>query len=297
LEKVEDLADSIFVAVKGYVDKFAAVLAKRVDEMDSRIAVIPAGKDGAPGRDGEKGLDGAVGEKGEPGVFSEPGAVGDKGEPGQDGLSGKDGAPGMAGIDGVHGKDGEPGINGRDGREGRDGSPGRDALELDILSAIDPVKAYSRGTWARHAGGLVRAARNTDPVVDGAIAIAGWDVMVDGVASVSAEWTGDRELVVRTITTGGKVMEQKSIVPVLIYRNVYKSGSEYQRGDTVTWDGSTWHCERTTKGEPGNGADWKLMVKRGSPGKDGVSVKGETGSAGRDGKDLTQMDLNGNKYR
>lgn len=55
--------------------------------------------------------------------------------------------------------------------------------------------------------------------------------------------------------------------PVAIYRGVYRDSEQYQHGDTVTWGGSLWHCERATTEKPGT-ADWVLAVKKGRDGKD-----------------------------
>lgn len=104
-----------------------------------------------------------------------------------------------------------------------------------------------------------------------------------------------RTLILRLIH-GETVVEKSVKWPVQIYRGVYKSGAEYAHGDTATWDGSSWHCERDTKAEPGNGPDWKLMVKRGAPGKDGIGKPGEPGLPGRPGKDLTHITPDGSKY-
>ncbi|WP_368517476.1 hypothetical protein [Rhizobium sp.] len=62
-------------------------------------------------------------------------------------------------------------------------------------------------------------------------------------------------------------------IPAMIYRGVYRE-AEYQRGDTVTWGGSLWHCDADgTKEKPGDGSkNWTLAAKRGRDGKDGVML-------------------------
>lgn len=70
----------------------------------------------------------------------------------------------------------------------------------------------------------------------------------------------------------GKEMDYKVELgfPVMLYRGVYKEGV-YERGDTVTWAGSLWHCDavKTTE-KPGDGSkDWTLCAKKGRDGKDG----------------------------
>lgn len=56
--------------------------------------------------------------------------------------------------------------------------------------------------------------------------------------------------------------------PVPLYRDVFKDGEEYERGDMVTYGGSLWHCNEATKSKPGADPAWTLAVKRGRDGKD-----------------------------
>lgn len=59
-------------------------------------------------------------------------------------------------------------------------------------------------------------------------------------------------------------------VPAMIYRGVFKEGEQYEKGDTVTWGGSIWHCDQGTTEKPDASKAWRLAVKRGRDGKDGV---------------------------
>lgn len=58
--------------------------------------------------------------------------------------------------------------------------------------------------------------------------------------------------------------------PAMIYRGVYREGS-YEKGDTVTWGGSLWHCDaEKTEEKPGDGSKaWTLCAKKGRDGRDG----------------------------
>ncbi len=59
--------------------------------------------------------------------------------------------------------------------------------------------------------------------------------------------------------------------PVMLYRGVHKSEAPYERGDTVTFGGSLWHCDKATTSKPGDGSgDWTLCAKKGRDGKDGI---------------------------
>lgn len=71
----------------------------------------------------------------------------------------------------------------------------------------------------------------------------------------------------------GKEMDYKIELgfPVMLYRGVFKDGQPYERGDTVTWAGSLWHCDaEKTSQKPGDGSsDWTLCAKKGRDGKNG----------------------------
>ncbi len=296
------VTDEISRACCEEIDLRIAALPKPKDGIDGRDGADGInGKDGVPGErgpQGERGTDGTRGERGpvgEPGKNGEPGERGERGLPGESivGERGADGAPGTNGIDGKdgahgerglpgergliglpggRGEDGKDGRDGRDGTAGRDGEPGRDALELDILPSVDLTKSYPRGTFASYAGGMIRSIRRTDPVTTG-LAEAGWAVIVDGLCDPDVQQLEDlRTIAVTMRLTSGALVTRQFTMPMLIYRGVFKEGDEYTRGDAVTWAGSTWHCQaESTKAKPGEGsADWKLMVKRGAAGKDGV---------------------------
>lgn len=56
----------------------------------------------------------------------------------------------------------------------------------------------------------------------------------------------------------------------LSFEGVYQEGQSYDKGNLVTWGGSSWHCNAATTAKPGDGSkDWTLMVKRGRDGRDG----------------------------
>lgn len=303
MRDVKALADSMFVAVKGYIGTALAPVVARMGELEKALAAIPTvmdGKDGAPGidgKDGANGKDGENGERGETGAKGDPGEQGPIGPPGPAGPRGEDGHHGKDGSNGLDGKSGADGKDGRDGRDGKDGANGRDALEIDVLSAIDETRSYPRGTFASHRGGIVRAVRNTDPLT-GDLVSAGWSVIVEGLAGFDVVQGEDkRSFTVRREFTSGSVKESVFSMPAMIYRQVYVPGKDYVVGDTVTWDGSLWVCENPTKGQPKLSPDWRLCAKRGSDGKAGKDGKnGERGADGPRGRDLTQLGLDGKKW-
>lgn len=165
--------------------------------------------------------------------------------------------------------------DGKDGKDGRDAiaKDGRDALQIDILPAIDESKAYPRGTFAKYHGGTIRAFRDTSVLSDD-LEKAGWEVILDGVADITMEQTGERAFFLRTTLTSGKTVQKDFASPVQIYRGVYKRGQEYHRGDTVTWSGSQWHCDKeSTTSQPDVGDDWTLAVREGRAGRSGPDRK------------------------
>lgn len=174
---------------------------------------------------------------------------------------------------------------------------GRDALEIDILPAIPP-KSVLRGTFVQHKGGLWRAKRETG---GGLTWVADeWDLIINGLRNVSVvQLENQRSFGIEIELANGLKETSVISVPVLIYREIFRDGTEYEKGDVVTFGGCAWHCNTDkTKAKPGNGsADWKLMVKEGRAGKDGVNGKdGARGPDGPRGKDLTQYGSDGLKH-
>jgi hypothetical protein len=185
-----------------------------------------------------------------------------------------------------------------------DGEPGRDAVHIEILPAIDGEKAYPRGTYARHAGGLWRSFETT-------AGMKGWECIVEGVAEISVTLQG-RSLFLGVTKSAGTTERHPLTLPVMVYRGVWKEG-EYQTGDTVTWNGSLWHCDVATDQKPGDGAAWTMAAKGGAQGASAytlalrsgfkgtegdwlASLKGPKGEPGPGGRDLTQLGFDGSKH-
>jgi hypothetical protein len=119
----------------------------------------------------------------------------------------------------------------------------------------------------------VRALRNTDALgADGDLALAGWSVCLNGIATEAEEVLEEGRLLRRTTvyTNGAKrIVELRNAS--LIYRNIWREGT-YAQGDVVTWGGSAWHSQESgNTDKPGGGSPkWRLMVKEGARGKDGA---------------------------
>lgn len=209
-------------------------------------------------KDGKDGVDGKDGRDGVDGKDGEPGKDGAPGKDGRDGIDGKDGA------NGLDGKDGVPGANGKDGEKGLDGRDGRDGL-----SGV--------------------------PGKDGAPGLDGKDGF--GLEDFDVALAEDGRTFVFRFVRGEVAVERQVKTAIPLHKGIWRE-AEYERGDMVTRDGSTWHCEATTTETPGNGAtNWRLVVKRGNHGRDGKDgAQGIQGKEGRPGRDLTQMTFDGAKY-
>lgn len=251
------------------------------------------GKDGIDGKDGRDGVDGKDGKDGEQGIQGIPGIPGEPGPPGQDG---KDGANGKDGLDGIAGRDGIDGTNGRDGIDGqggKDGAPGKDGIQgipgeagKDGLPGV-PGKDGLPGKDGRDGIGLAGAFIDRDGNL--VITLTGGEIVKLGVVvgkdgsdgepglpgkdgfsfdDIDIGFDGERGVMLTFVRNGVRV-GKKIDFPVVIYRGVYKEDTEYVRGDTVTWAGSLYHCNETTKEKPGAGSSaWTLAVKRGADGRD-----------------------------
>ena len=144
---------------------------------------------------------------------------------------------------------------------------GRDALDLEILPAIDEAKQYPRGTYAAHLGGLWRSYERTH-------GLKGWECIVDGIAAVNVTQDSVREFSVTLAKSSGQVEEQKFTLPAMIYKGVWRPG-EAHPGDTFTFGGSLWHCDEATTDKPGESKAFTLAAKRGKDGNDAVQIKRE----------------------
>lgn len=311
--KIDEMAASVVAMTKDFVSRALTPMQKALDAMGAGLVSLQGqvdglqakladgslrgadgapgadGKDGAPGERGEAGAAGTQGEKGDAGERGEsgpagergekgergddgaPGQKGEKGDAGERGEKGEQGEQGPRGPAGDPGEPGEKGLDGRDGRDGKDGPAGRDALQIDVLPAINAERSYARGTYASHAGGLWVARRATE-------GMEGWECIVDGIAAVQVIPPDDeqqRAFAINVVRSSGAMSAAVAKLPVMLYRGVYREGESYERGDTVTWAGSLWHCDADTTAKPdavGSKA-WTLAAKRGRDGKDGERAR------------------------
>lgn len=222
------LGGELAALTRSFIDKAVAGLRAQIEELEAKLAQIPAGPQGPQGPQGERGEPGAAGEKGADGAPGRDGADGKDGAPGVDGEKGERGEPGPegpAGPAGERGAQGEKGIDGRDGRDGLPGANGKDGA----------------------------------PGADGRDGFSLEDFTV--------ELGEDGRALTFKFCRGDLVVERQVRLATLIYRGVWREGPA-QKGDVVTWAGAAWHCERDTDEKPGGDSGaWRLMVKRGADGR------------------------------
>lgn len=282
---IEHIAETIRRAVDGARTDFSAQflnLDARVKEVEAR----PAPEKGEKGDPGENGKDGEDGQQGEKGLQGDKGDRGDQGLRGERGEKGDPGDPGLPGDKGERGEQGEKGLDGLNGERGEPGKDGNLA-SLHVLGLIEPTKAYDRGTWAAHAGGLIFATRATDPLVGKALADAGWLVVLNGIAEESEVTESDGRISTRSTTyTNGQKLDRVLKSSIVLDRGVYRPEQTYSKGDQVTYGGSCWIAQRDEKlDRPGLvDSGWRLSTKAGRDGKNGE--KGDKGDRGENGRDF-----------
>jgi hypothetical protein len=179
-----------------------------------------------------KGIDNAIPQKAEPGP---------RGESGETGPQGERGAEGGQGPQGERGEQGEPGERGREG--------------TGIAGAA-----------------ITREGELMLTLTDGVVLMPG---RVDGrdglsIEDLAIEYDGERTMTL-VFSRGERRKEIPVTFPWMIYRGVFEAGRDYARGDTVTRNGSMYHCNvPATAAAPGDGsADWTLTVKHGRDGRSG----------------------------
>jgi hypothetical protein len=201
-------------------------------------------------------------------------------------VRGKDGARGASVMDGSVDEEGILQLRMSDGRHiaagfvrGKDGAAGesitgkagRDAIEIQIVRAIDETRSYGAGVCAYWRGGVIRSERETSPIINGDVISAGWSVMMKGIAEEFEETIDDGRTIVRTtVYTDGSESTRTIKTAAVLDRGVWRAGC-YERGDGVTYAGSLFIAQReTTDSEkPGQSDGWRLAVKRGRDGQDG----------------------------
>jgi integrin beta 3 len=183
----------------------------------------------------------------------------------------KDGKDGIDGRDGIDGKDGLPGIRGIDGADGKDGL-GLAGAMIDRSGEL--VVTLTNGE-IKNLGPVV--GKDVDEAAVMRTIEAKFEALpkakdgIDGLGFDDFEATFDGgKTVTLSFKQGERVKTFDFILPIMVYRGVFKEGEKYTTGDTVTWGGSLWHCGEDTSDKPETTKAWTLAAKRGRDGKDAV---------------------------
>jgi hypothetical protein len=232
------------------VEEVTPIILSEIEKHISKIELPKDGPEGKPGKDGES-------------------IVGPEGKPGKDGERGKSAYEiakehGYVGseLDWLKSLEGKPGLDGQRGESGQDGDDGLDALEIDPIPFIDDTKRYPRGVWAKHNGGLWRSYETTE-------GLKGWECVVSGTPNVEIIQSDERTINIVVTKSDGEKVDNIIKFPAMIYRGIWREGL-FEKGDTVTWNGSLWIAEKDTNIKPGEkDSGWRLSVKKGQDGKGG----------------------------
>jgi hypothetical protein len=151
----------------------------------------------------------------------------------------------------------------KDGKDGRDGKDGKNGIGLAGALIDRDGELFVTLTNGE--------TKNLGPVVgkDGTPGKDGRDGF--SLEEFDATLMDDGRTVLLAFERGDQSFKVELGFPVMLYRGVYKDGEKYERGDTVTWGGSLWHCDGETADKPGEGAkSWTLCAKKGRDGRDGT---------------------------
>ncbi|MFP5434218.1 MAG: hypothetical protein ACLGIM_14045 [Alphaproteobacteria bacterium] len=215
------------------------------EEVAKAVAALPPpdrGEKGEQGLQGERGFDGADGKDADPSAIA---AVVDK-------------AVAKAVSDLPKPERGERGEVGEKGEQGEAGKDGAGIADLVIDRDGNLIASFTDGRL-KALGQIIGK--------DGRDGIDGKDGIPFGVDDLNMSLMEDGRTIRLAFAKGETEYAFQIGVPTMIYRGVYREGSAYEQGDTVTWGGSLWHADKATTGKP-DGGDWTLAAKRGRDGRD-----------------------------
>jgi hypothetical protein len=309
---------SVGPVIREYVTATVQGLTARLAELEAR-PVPRDGRDGERGQQGDKGIEGQPGARGERGERGEPGERGGVGPQGPQGDRGDRGTDGssvdealieamvarhvMATVGALpvptNGKDGRD-VSVEEVRSLVDAEVERRMASIptpkDVANAVidrdgQLVLTFSDGTVKTLGVVVGRDGRPGEPGAKGADGINGRDGF--GFEDMAAESDGERTITL-SFQKGDDTKRFQLRMGNPVYRGVFKAGTSYERGDQVTWGGSTWTALSDTSAKPGESASesraWVLTTQRGRDGKAGPEGKvgprgpqGEQGIQGRSG--------------
>jgi hypothetical protein len=251
------ITEGLFESVKGYVERAVAPLHVEIAELKAEIAMLQKRPDVAEVR-------AMIGEVG-PELFA-PAA----GKDGRDGIDGKDAEPitdeQLAAAVAAHLAAHPPAVgkDGADGKDGRDGKDGVGAASALIDRSGNLVLTLTDGRTIELGAVVGKDGENGSDGQDGRNGEAGL-----GFDDLEFDYDGERAFAFRLIR-GDVVKEYSFTAPLVIDRGVFKAETAYAKGDGVSFGGSFFIAQRDTSERPETSDAWRLAVKRGRDGKDGV---------------------------
>lgn len=267
--------------VRTYVDEATAPLIRRIAELEARTPQPgEAGRDGADGRDGKDGIDGQSIDPAEvERMVAEAVAAIPAPKDGRDGADGRDGTDGRDGADAdmvaleqrcselidalprpADGKDGRDGVDGKDGEKGADGRDGGDGVGLAgaMIDRDGVLNVTLTNGEVRSLGPVVgRDGQNGDRGEPGF-----------NLTDFETDWRPDDKVLILSWDAGDTRYSHELFIPYLRDAGVWAEGTDYLKGDGVTWGGSFWIAQDDTAEKPDGSKAWRLSVKKGRDGKD-----------------------------
>ena len=111
-------------------------------------------------------------------------------------------------------------------------------MAVELVPSIDETRAYQRGTWACHAGGMVSAFPQTRP---GPVTEEnGWRVTLNGIAEIEFDQSSDQLTIciaMRLTSADIHLKTFKSSGPLFLGNLKSEREGVYVKGD-----GSLWAC-------------------------------------------------------
>lgn len=159
-------------------------------------------------------------------------------------------------------------------KDGRDGVDGKSVSLDEVRQMWHDMYTREQAAWSldfeRRATDLMhRCIDRIEKPKDGTNGRDGVDGL--GFDDMEVIHDGERSFTI-TLVRGEKRKDFAFKIPALIERGVYKDGTAYERGDGVTAGGNYWIALKDTTLRPGdNNTDWRLAVRKGRDGKDGLN--------------------------
>lgn len=155
--------------------------------------------------------------------------------------------------------------------DGKDGSDGKSVTLADVTDFMETSIAKWALEFERRASDLIqRCIDRIEKPKDGVHGKDGRDAF--DLEDVQLSLADDERTLVLAFVRGDVCVERSVVLTHPIYRGVWRDG-QFSKGDSVTFGGSTWIATRATASKPELDDSWRLAVKRGRDGKDGMSAK------------------------